>query len=93
MIPHELLLLAWRELDHPELCVRMKRREDPIVDAEIGVAHVSAFACAHQSQGNAAKVIRRHSVSVLTLNAERVATTTDALQDPAHCTRACHRAD
>ena len=61
MVVDELLLLVWCELDHSELLIRMDRREDPSIDAEVGMAHVRAFDRALHSQCNAAEVIRAHS--------------------------------
>jgi len=60
MSAHELLLLVWCELHHAELAVVVQRREDPIVDAEVGMAHVLAFCGALQAQRNPAEVVRAH---------------------------------
>jgi hypothetical protein len=75
VIPHELLLLAWRELDHSELHISMQRREDPIVDAKIGVTHVSAFERALHAKGDATESLRPHA-AVLLYCPERSSTVT-----------------
>lgn len=61
MISHELLLLIRRELHHSELPVVVKGREDPIVDAEVRVAHVDAFHGPLHPEGDSAKVTCAHA--------------------------------
>lgn len=60
MIPHEVLLLLRGERQPPELPVVVQRREDPIVDAEVRMAHVRAFDRSLHTQRNPAEVILAH---------------------------------
>jgi hypothetical protein len=60
MSARELLLLVWREHHHAKLAVVVQGREDPIIDAEVGMAHVRAFCGSLQAQRNPAEVIRAH---------------------------------
>ena len=60
MSTYELLLLVWCERHHSEFRVVVERREDPMVDAEVRVAHVFAFDGAVHPQHNPAEVIRPH---------------------------------
>ena len=60
MSANELLLLGWRERHHAELAVVVQCREDPIIDAEVRMAHVRAFHGVLHAQRNPAKVIRAH---------------------------------
>jgi hypothetical protein len=69
MIPRELLLLVWRQLHHAELPVVMERRKNPIIDAEVRMAHVRAFYGSLHAQNNAAEVIRAHGHSFAGMSA------------------------
>jgi hypothetical protein len=57
---HELLLLVRGEGHHAELPVVVERREDPIIDAEVRMAHVRAFDGSLHAQGHPAEVTRTH---------------------------------
>ena len=63
MSAHELLLLVWGERHHAECHVVVQRCEDPILDAEVRVAHVRAFDGSLHAQRNPAEVIRAHGRS------------------------------
>jgi len=60
MSARELLLLVWCERHHAERPVVVERREDPIIDAEVRMAHVGAFDGSFHAQRNPAEVIRAH---------------------------------
>jgi hypothetical protein len=60
MSARELLLLIWCERHHGKLGIVMQRREDPIIDAEVRMAHVRAFYGSLHAQRNPAEVIRAH---------------------------------
>jgi hypothetical protein len=51
MSARELLLLVWCERQPAELPVVVQRREDPIIDAEVRMAHVCAFYGSLHSDG------------------------------------------
>jgi len=57
MSARELLLLVRRERHHPTLAVVVQRGEDPIIDAEVRMAHVGTFHGSRHAQRNPAKVI------------------------------------
>jgi hypothetical protein len=61
MSAHELRLLIRREGHHGELRVVMERRENPIVDAEVRMAHVRAFDGSLHTESHPAEVIGTHS--------------------------------
>jgi len=63
MSAHELLLLLWCERHHATLAVVVQRREDPIIDAEVRMAHVCALDGSLHPQRNPAEVTFVHSVS------------------------------
>ena len=46
----------------------MERREDPLVDAEIGMPHVRAFGGAIEGEGNAPEALRAHGSSCHSAN-------------------------
>jgi hypothetical protein len=46
ILPHEPLLLAWRELDHSPQVIVMEGREDPTVDSVQKVQRFKASASA-----------------------------------------------
>jgi hypothetical protein len=60
MSARELLLVVWCERHHAELPVLVERRKDPIVDAEVRMAHVCAFYGSVHTQRNPAEVILAH---------------------------------
>ena len=60
MSARELLLLVWCERHHAERPVVVQRREDPIIDAEVWMAHVCAFYGSLHAQRNAAEVLLAH---------------------------------
>ena len=60
MSAHELILLVGCERHHAELPVVVERREDPIIDAEVRMAHVCAFYGSLHAQSNPAEVILAH---------------------------------
>ena len=60
MSAREVLLLVWCERHHADVPVVVQRREDPIVDAEVGMAHVRAFYGALHAQRDPAEVLLAH---------------------------------
>jgi len=60
MILNEERLLVGRELHHPEPTIRMKGGEDALVDPEVGLVHVRAFARTVESQRHAPETLCRH---------------------------------
>jgi hypothetical protein len=61
MSAHESVLLVWCERHHAERPVVMQRREDPVIDPEVRVAHVRAFYRSLHAQCDPAEVARAHS--------------------------------
>ena len=56
----DLLLLRWRQLDHPPGAVRGQSGENPAIRPKIGVSHVGAFDGAGHAQGDLAELIGGH---------------------------------
>ena len=56
-------LLVGRELDHSKLILGMKRREDPLVDTKVGMAHMRAFDGPAEGQSQAPEPLGGHGSS------------------------------
>src|SRR5204863_9591966 len=61
---YEIALLIGCHLHHALLAVRVQRREDPSVDAEVGVRHVLAFDGVLQAQRDRPEVVGFHRLSL-----------------------------
>jgi hypothetical protein len=60
MIANERGLLIGRQLDHPELIFVMQRGKNPLVDAEIRMAHMRALDGILEGKGETAKALCGH---------------------------------
>jgi len=61
---YEIALLIECHLHHALPAIRVERREDPSVDAEVGVRHVRAFDSVLEAERNLPEIVGCHAISV-----------------------------